>query len=86
MKFKHLMLTLMRLRLNVSTTFLSYAFNISIATASRIVTDVIDVMFIRMKPLIIWPEREHLQKTMPMQFRKHFGKNVLLLLTVLRFL
>ncbi|XP_030199426.1 uncharacterized protein LOC115533207 [Gadus morhua] len=70
-KFKQLMLTLMRLRLNVSTTFLSYAFNISIATASRIVTDVIDVMFIRMKPLIIWPEREHLQKTMPMQFRKH---------------
>uniref|UniRef100_A0A8C5CM84 THAP-type domain-containing protein n=1 Tax=Gadus morhua TaxID=8049 RepID=A0A8C5CM84_GADMO len=73
-KFKQLMPTLMRLRLNVSTTFLSYAFNISIATASRIVTDVIDVMFIRMKPLIIWPEREHLQKTMPMQFRKHFGK------------
>ncbi|KAK0153000.1 hypothetical protein N1851_005335 [Merluccius polli] len=73
-KFKQLMLTLMRLRLNVSTTFLSYAFNISIATASRIVTDVIDVMFIHMKPLIIWPEMEHLQKTMPMQFRKHFVK------------
>lgn len=73
-KFKQLILTLMRLRLNVSTSFLSYAFNISVATASRIVTDVIDVMFIRMKPLIIWPEREHLQKTMPMQFRKHFGK------------
>lgn len=73
-KFKQLMLTLMRLRLNVSTTFLSYAFNVSIATASRIVTDVIDVIFIRMKPLIIWPERDQLQKTMPMQFRKHFGK------------
>lgn len=70
-KFKQLILTLMRLRLNVSTSFLSYAFNISVATASRIVTD---VMFIHMKPLIIWPEREHLQKTMPMQFRKHFGK------------
>lgn len=73
-KFKQLMLTLMRLRLNVSTTFLSYAFNVSIATASRIVTDVIDVMFICMKPLIIWPDRDQLQKTMPMQFRKHFGK------------
>lgn len=73
-KFMQLMLTLMRLRLNVSTTFLSYAFNVSIATASRIITDVIDVMFICMKPLIIWPEREQLQKTMPMQFRKHFGK------------
>lgn len=51
--FKVLMLTLMRLRLNVSTTFLSYAFNVSIATASRVFTDVIDVMFIRMKPLVI---------------------------------
>ncbi|XP_067226618.1 uncharacterized protein [Chanodichthys erythropterus] len=72
--FKVLMLTLMRLRLNVSTTFLSYAFNVSIATASRVFTDVIDVMFIRMKPLVIWPEREQLVKTMPMQFRKQFGK------------
>ncbi|XP_051803284.1 COMM domain-containing protein 2 isoform X2 [Acanthochromis polyacanthus] len=72
-KFQQLILTLMRLRLNVSTTFLSYAFNVSIVTASRVVSDVIDVMFIRMKPLIVWPEREQLQKTMPMQFRKHFG-------------
>ncbi|XP_041843948.1 uncharacterized protein LOC121641751 [Melanotaenia boesemani] len=79
-KFRQLMLTLMRLRLNVSTTFLSYAFNISVATASRIVTDVIDVMYIRMKPLIIWPEREHLQKTMPMQFRKHFGKKCVVII------
>ena len=26
-----------------------------------------------MKPFVVWPEREVLQKTMPMQFRKHFG-------------
>ncbi|CAC5424265.1 unnamed protein product [Mytilus coruscus] len=35
--------------------------------------EVIDVMYIRMKPLVFWPEREELRKTMPMQFRKYFG-------------
>lgn len=58
--FQVLMLTLKRLKLNVSTTFLSYAFNGSI--------------FIWMKPLVKWPEREQLVKTMPMQIRKHFDK------------
>lgn len=77
--FKVLMLTLMRLRLNVSTTFLSCVFNVSIATASRVFTDVIDVMFIRMKPLVIWPERAQLVKTMPMQFRKQFGKKCVII-------
>lgn len=79
-KFKQLMLTLMRLRLNVSTTFLAYLFNVSLSTASRVFTDVTDVMFIRMKPLIIWPERDVLQKTMPMQFRKHFGKKCVVII------
>ncbi|KAK6186845.1 hypothetical protein SNE40_006113 [Patella caerulea] len=26
-----------------------------------------------MKPLVVWPSRDTLRKTMPMQFRKHFG-------------
>ena len=72
-KFKMLILTLMRLRLNVTALFLSYEFKISVATVSRVITDVIDVMYIRMKPLVFWPSREELQKSMPMQFRKHFG-------------
>ena len=28
-------------------------------------------MYVKLKPLIIWPEREILHKTMPMDFRKH---------------
>jgi hypothetical protein len=69
-KFKMLILTLMRLRLNVTALFLSYEFKISVA---RVITDVIDVMYIRMKPLVFWPSREELKKSMPTQFRKHFG-------------
>ena len=63
----------MRLRLNISTVFLAYIFNISVPTASRYITDVVSIVFIRMQPLILWPEREQLQKTMPMQCRKSCG-------------
>ncbi|KAL3888493.1 hypothetical protein ACJMK2_000860 [Sinanodonta woodiana] len=72
-KFTMFIMTLMKLRLNVSSTFLSYEFNISSATVSRIFLEVVDVMYVRMKPFIIWPDRDELRKTMPMQFRKHFG-------------
>lgn len=30
-------------------------------------------MYVRMKPLVFWPSRHDLRKTMPMQFRKCFG-------------
>ena len=55
----------MRLRLNVTALFLSYEFKISVATVSRVITDVIDVMYIRMKLLVFWPSREELKKSMP---------------------
>lgn len=57
-KLKMLILTLMRLRLNVTALFLSYAFEI--VTVSRVCTGVIDVMYIRMKLLVFWPSREEL--------------------------
>ena len=42
--------------------------------------DVISVMFVRMKPLVKWPDRAALQKTMPMQFRRHFGKKCVVII------
>ena len=38
--------------------------------------EMIDVMYAQMKVFINWPDRSELHKTMPMQFRKHFGKKV----------
>ena len=72
-KFESLILVLVKLRLNLSNQFLAYEFNLTTATISRIFSDVLDIMFIRMKPFIMWPDRETLRKTTPMQFRKHFG-------------
>ena len=72
-KFKTMMLTLMRLRINLSNRFLAYVYGVSTSTVSRIITDVIGVMYVRMTPLVVWPQRADLRKTMPMQFWKYFG-------------
>jgi len=36
----------------------------------------INVMYTRMQPLVMWPSRESLRKTMPMEFRSIFGTKV----------
>lgn len=74
-KFECFMLTLNRLRLNTPINQLAYQLSVSCATVSRIISDVIDVMYIRMKSFVVWPDRESLRKTMPVQFQRHFGKN-----------
>ena len=74
--FQMLLMTLMCLRLNMPEQFLAYEFSVSQTTVSRIFSNVIDVLYIRTKPFVFWPEREELQKTMPMQFQKYFGKQV----------
>lgn len=71
-----LVVTVMKMRLNLSNVFLSYIFHVSDSTISRTLSEMIDVMYKRMKSLIIWPSREALWKTMPMQFREYFGKKV----------
>jgi len=75
-KFQQMMLVLMRLRLNLSEQDLAYRFNVSQPTVSRLFRGTLDVMFARLNNLIIWPERQTLRDTMPMQFRKEFGNKV----------
>ena len=65
------MLTLMRLRLGSSGVELRYHFGIHLSAVSRIFTDVIEMLYVRLKFLIVWPEREVLRKTLPMEFRKN---------------
>ena len=36
-------------------------------------------MHIRLRLLILWPEREELLKTMPMNFRKNFKRYVIII-------
>ncbi|XP_048242685.1 uncharacterized protein LOC124115552 [Haliotis rufescens] len=74
--FQKLIITLMRLRLNLPTLDLSYRFGVSKATISRTFNQVMDVLYINLKRLVFWPDRENLWKTMPMIFRRYFGRRV----------
>lgn len=75
-KFQQFVMTLMKLRLNVSNQDIAYRFGISQATVSKTWRKWINVMFVRLKPLIKWPAREQVIKTMPQAFRQNFRKCV----------
>ena len=74
--FQEFILTIMKLRLDSPFRDWAYRFSISISTASRIFTKWLNILDIRLSPLIIWPDRESLWKTMPQCFRKSFGKSI----------
>uniref|UniRef100_A0A8C5GX67 Uncharacterized LOC114473450 n=1 Tax=Gouania willdenowi TaxID=441366 RepID=A0A8C5GX67_GOUWI len=79
-EFQQLIMTFMRLRLNMPMSLLSPWFRVSPSTISRTYANVINVMYVKFKCLIHWPEREELQKTMPMDFCKHFKTNVAIII------
>ena len=72
-KFESVVLVLLRLRLDLSVTFMSQLFMVSRTTIRQTFSDVLFVMYRRLQVLVFWPERDALQKTMPMEFRKHYG-------------
>ena len=51
-------MVLMRIRLNLPVQVIADMFLVSQSTASRIFLKVIDVMYTRLNPLIIWPDRK----------------------------
>ena len=51
--FQQLLVTLMRLRLNLSGQDLGYRFQVHSSTISQIFTYIIEVLYVRLKPLII---------------------------------
>ena len=79
-KFEQFILVLMRLRLNLPLKDLAYRFGISQPTVSRIWRKWINVLYKRTQFLIQWPERDLLQATMPMEFRKAFGTKVVVII------
>ena len=61
--FEKLILTLMRMKLNAYGKDLTYRFvGVSEATVSRTFKQVLDVLYVCLKPLIIWPKRDALRK------------------------
>ena len=81
--FREYIAVLMKLRLSFYDQDIAYRFGIHQSNASQHFRKWIDIMFIRLKPLIKWPQREELQKTMPMDFQSNFIKCVVNLLSSL---
>ena len=72
-KFQEFVLMLMKLKLNMPMQDLAYRFGISLPTVSRIFLAWMVVLDVRLAPLIRWPEREDLWRTMPQCFQVAFG-------------
>ena len=54
--FKQFVLTLMKLRLNLGNKDLAYRFNVSQSTVSKTFVKWIKILFVRLRPLIVWRE------------------------------
>lgn len=75
-KFQEFVTVLMKLRLDMLFQDLAYRFTVSIARISPIFSAWMVVMDAKLFPLVYWPEREQLWRTMPMSFQYAFGKKV----------
>ena len=74
--FQQMILVLMKLRLNFGDQDLAFRFGVSQSTVSRCVGKWVDNLYMHLKPLIKWPERDQLLKTIPMDFKKNFNNCV----------
>ncbi|XP_047127793.1 uncharacterized protein LOC124808639 [Hydra vulgaris] len=57
-KFQKLILTLMKLRLGTPIQDLAFRFDISYSVISKTFKNILHILYVRMKPLIYWPERK----------------------------
>ncbi|XP_063752115.1 uncharacterized protein LOC134872657 [Eleginops maclovinus] len=68
--FQQYMLTLMKLRMNLTFDFLGFYFGIDPTTVSRHFKNCVNLMYCRLVPsLVVWPERESLRTSLPYVFR-----------------
>ena len=69
--FQQLLMVLMRLRKNLQFDDLAYRFGIHKSTISRLFNQLIEILYVKLKFLIVWPDCDALLLTMPMCFRKY---------------
>lgn len=74
-----LVLTLMKIKLDLSYTAVGDYFNIDRRVAQRIFSSVLEFITFRTKSLIRWPTREEVNKDLPEVFRKGFPNTISIL-------
>ena len=75
-RFQEFMVVLIKLRLNLSNEDLCYRFDVCRLTISRILSRWLIILDAELQPLILWPDRDILRKTMPECFLSSFGEKV----------
>ena len=79
--FQEFVMTLIKLKLDTPHQDLSYRFNVSLSTVSRIFSAWMVVLLdVRLTPLIKWPEHEDLWRTMPQCFKYAFGNKTTIII------
>ena len=68
----------MKLRLNLLDQDLAYKFGVSQPTVSWIINKWVDILYVCLKLLVMWPECGQLGETLPEDFKRHF-QNVFVL-------
>lgn len=66
----------MKLKLDMSLKDLAFSFGVSLSTVSRVFSSWMIALDVRLSPLVSWPDREDLWRTMPQCFQDSFGKKV----------
>ena len=69
---KELLLTLVRIRLGLIEQDLAYRFQISKSTNSRIILTWINVMYLEMKNIPLWPPKEVIKYNMARSFKEKY--------------
>lgn len=66
----------MKLKLDMPLKDLAFRFGVSLSTVSRVFSSWMIALDVRLSPLVSWPDREDLWRTMPQCFQDSFGKKV----------
>ena len=77
--FQLFVIVLIKLRLNIGDQDLAYRFNVSQSTVTRQMQKWIYILYVRLGSLVKWPDRDELIRTMPMSFRRKYGKCVIII-------
>jgi hypothetical protein len=69
-----LVMFFLKIRLNLHDEDIAHRFSVHNSTVSRNFHRVLDVLYIKLKVFVKWPDRDTLRLTMPTSFRKFFKK------------
>uniref|UniRef100_A0A3Q2XT82 THAP-type domain-containing protein n=1 Tax=Hippocampus comes TaxID=109280 RepID=A0A3Q2XT82_HIPCM len=82
--FQVLLLTFMRLRLDLPSQHLAHIFSVSTSTVDTMFQDTVSFLYTNLRTSITWPSRSTLQRTIPRQFVEAFGRKAVAIVDCFR--